>query len=79
MRTFALLLSITIGWDMDRPADGYEIHYITGQAIRVGYANTQRFTIDETVSGRTYKVYVVATNLSGVKSPNSRIITVTNK
>lgn len=78
MRTLALLLSITIGWDMSSPAPGYRIHYTAGGPQFVGYSNVNRFTIEETISGRSYKVYVVATNSSS-ESPKSRIVTVTNK
>lgn len=72
------LLSITIAWDMDKPAPGYRIHYTQGGIQYVGTSSTQRFTIQETIPGRQYKVYVVATNSSG-ESAKSRIITVTNK
>lgn len=75
---FLALLSITLGWDMERPAPGYRIHYTRGGIQFVGYSSTQRFTIEETISGRQYKAYVVATNQFG-ESPKSRIITVTNK
>lgn len=78
MKTLALLLSITIGWDMSSPATGYRIHYTAGGPQFVGYSSSQRFTIEETIAGRQYKVYVVATNSSG-ESPKSRIVTVTNK
>lgn len=72
------LISITIGWDMTTPAPGYRIHYISGVNLFTGYSDTNRFTIQETVLGRQYKVYVVATNSTG-ESPKSRIVTVTNK
>lgn len=74
---FLILFNITIGWDMITPAPGYRIHYTNGGIQYVGYSNTQRFTIQETLP-RSYKVYVVATNTFGVSLP-SRIITVTNK
>jgi len=77
MRLLALLLSITLVWEMDRPAPGYRIHYTRGGQQFVGYSNIQRFTIEDTISKRTYKVYVVATNKFG-DSPKSRIITVIN-
>lgn len=77
MRWLALLLSIPLTWDMITPAPGYRIHYTNGGIQHVGYSNTNRFTIEETLP-RTYKVYVVATNRSG-DSPKSRIVTVTNK
>lgn len=73
-----ILLSITIGWDMSSPAPGYRIHYTRGGIQYVGYSSTQRFTIQETIPGRQYKVYVIATNQFG-ESPKSRIITVTNR
>ena len=76
--TAPLILSILIGWDMVSPASGYRIHYTNGGSQYVGYSTSQRFTIQETIAGRQYKVYVVATNQSG-ESPKSRIITVTNK
>lgn len=75
---FTIILSITIGWDMLTPAPGYRIHYTAGGNQCVGYSASQRFTIQETISGRQYKVYVIATNSSG-ESPKSRIVTVTNK
>jgi len=75
---FLALLSITIGWDMERPAPGYRVHYTRGGIQYVGYTSNQLFTIQETIPGRQYKTYVVATNQFG-ESPKSRIITVTNK
>lgn len=75
---FLALLSITIGWDMERPAPGYRVHYTRGGIQYVGYTSNQLFTIQETITGRQYKTYVVATNQFG-ESPKSRIITVTNK
>ena len=59
---------------MITPAPGYRIHYTNGGIQYVGYSNTQRFTIQETLP-RSYKVYVVATNTFGVSLP-SRIVTV---
>jgi len=81
MRLFILaaLLGITLTWDMDRPAPGYRIHYISGVNLFTGYSSTNRYTIPETVIGRTYKVYAVATNSAGKESLPSRIVTVTNK
>lgn len=78
MRLAALLLSITLTWDMDKPAPGYRVHYTRGGIQYVGYSATNRFTIEETVPGRQYKAYAIATNAYG-DSPKSRIITVTNK
>ncbi len=78
MRLVALLLSITLTWDMDKPAPGYRVHYAMGGMQFVGYCSTNRFTIQDTVPGRQYKAYAVATNTYG-DSPKSRIITVTNK
>jgi len=77
MRLAALLLSIILTWDMDKPAPGYRVHYTRGGIQYVGYSSTNRFTIEETVSGRQYKAYAVATNSFG-DSPKSRIITITN-
>jgi len=77
MKFAALILSMTLVWDMDRPAPGYRIHYTRGGQHFVGYSNVQRFTIQDTISGRQYKAYVVATNRFG-DSPKSRIITITN-
>lgn len=73
----ALIASIILTWDMDRPAPGYRVHYTRGGQQFVGLSATNRFTIQETISGRQYKAYVVATNAYG-DSPKSRIITVTN-
>lgn len=78
MRIAALTLSIVLTWDMDKPAPGYRVHYTRGGVQYVGVSATNRFTIEETVSGRQYKAYVVATNQFGT-SPKSRTITVTNK
>jgi len=72
-----ILLSITLTWEMDRPAPGYRIHYTRGGQQFVGYTTNQIFTIEDTVPKRIYKVYVVATNKFG-DSPKSRIITVIN-
>jgi len=77
MRCFIILLSIVLTWDMDKPAPGYKIYYTNGGIQYVGQSNTNRFTIQETVPGRTYKVYVTATNQC-CESGKSRIITVTN-
>lgn len=77
MKFAALLLSMTLVWDMDRPAPEYRIHYTRGGQQFVGYSNVQRFTIQDTISSRQYKAYVVATNRFG-DSPKSRIITITN-
>ena len=76
-RLAALLLSITLTWDMDKPAPGYRVLYTRDGQQFVGYSNVQRFTIQDTISGRQYKAYVVATNRFG-DSPKSRIITITN-
>ena len=73
-----VLLSITLTWDMDRPAPGYRVHYTRGGIQYVGYTSNQLFTIQETISGRQYKAYVVATNRFA-ESAKSRTITVTNK
>ena len=73
-----ILLSVTLTWDMEHPAPGYRIHYISGVNLFTGHSATNLFTIRETVVGRVYKVYVVATNQFG-ESPKSRIVTVTNK
>lgn len=73
------LLSIHLTWDMTNPALGYRIHYISGANVFTGYAATNFFTIPETIPGRLYKVYVVATNSAGAVSLPSRIITVVNK
>lgn len=78
MRLAALLLSIALTWDMDKPAPGYRVHYTRGGIQYVGYSATNRFTIEETIPGRQYKAYAIATNAYG-DSPKSRIITVTNK
>ena len=75
---FLALLSITITWDMAKPAPGYRIHYTTGGQQFVGTSTNQFFTINDTTPGRQWKVYVVATN-GPLESPKSRIITVTNK
>ena len=77
-RISAIIASILLTWDMDRPAPGYRIHYPTGGAQFVGYSATNRFTVQDTVPGRQWKVYVVATN-GPLESPKSRIITVTNR
>ena len=74
---YALIASIILTWDMDKPAPGYRVHYTRGGQQFVGVSATNRFTIQETISGRQYKAYVVATNTYG-DSPKSRIITVTN-
>lgn len=86
MRFFVLLGAlgvtlngITLTWDMPSPAPGYRIHYISGVNLFTGYSDTTRYTIPETVLGRSYKVYVVATNSAGKESLPSRISTFTNK
>lgn len=71
-------LSITLTWDMDRPAPGYRVHYTRGGIQYVGYTSNQFFTIQETIAGRQYKAYVIATNRFA-ESLKSRTITVTNK
>lgn len=75
---FLALLSITLTWDMDRPAPGYRIYYTTGGKQFIGTSSNQFFTIVDHVPGRQWKAYVIATN-GHLESARSRIITVTNK
>lgn len=79
MRSIILLLSITLTWDLDPTgrSHGYKIYYTQGGRQYVGYAKTNRFTIEDTISGRSYKAYVTATNQC-CESGKSRIITVIN-
>ena len=74
-----LALNITLTWDLDPSglSHGYKVYYTQGGRQYVGYAKTNRFTIQETISGRQYKTYVTATNQC-CESGKSRIITVTN-
>lgn len=76
---FLFVLNITITWDLDKTglSKGYKIYYTQGGRQYLGTSNTNRFTIQETVPKRQYKVYVTATNQC-CESGKSRIITVTN-
>lgn len=76
---FLFVLNITITWDLDKTGvtKGYKIYYTQGGRQYMGTSKTNRFTIEETVPRRPYKVYVTATNQC-CESGKSRIITVIN-
>lgn len=77
--TILVLLNITVTWDLDKTGitKGYRVYYTQGGRQYVGTTATNRFTIEDTISGRSYKAYVTATNRWG-ESGKSRIITVVN-
>ncbi len=79
MKLIILLLSIILTWDLDKTgaSNGYRVYYTQGGRQYVGTTITNRFTIEDTISGRSYKAYVTATNRWG-ESGKSRIITVVN-
>jgi len=74
-----IALNITLTWDLDPTgrSHGYKIYYTQGGRQYVGYAKTNRFTIQDTISGRIYKACASATNQC-CESGKSRIITVIN-
>lgn len=82
MKTLILalvVLNLTVTWDLDKTgaSKGYRVYYTQGGRQYMGTTSTNRFVIQDTVSGRIYRAYVTATNNTG-ESGRSRIITAVN-
>lgn len=79
MKFVILLLSIILTWDLDKTGatKGYRVYYTQGGRQYMSTTYTNRFVIQDTVSGRIYRAYVTATNNTG-ESGRSRIITAVN-
>lgn len=79
MKLIILLLSIILTWDLDKTGatKGYRVYYTQGGRQYMGVTTTNRFVIEDTVSGRIYRAYATATNQWG-ESGKTRIITAVN-